>query len=84
MTKKVENSNNAETPSLNIAGVSGCFYLLSEIKPPKNGKYEVITSRGRVVKINYESFLGNDIWEAEYELHQINESVVAWRYVHYV
>ena len=27
MTKKTENSNNAETPSLNIAGVSGSFLL---------------------------------------------------------
>jgi hypothetical protein len=59
----------------------GCFYLLSETKPPENGKYEVITSRGRIVEINYESFLGNDIWEAGYELHQINESVVAWRFL---
>jgi len=76
-----QNLNNAENQQLNIADVSSCFYLLSEIKPPKNGKYEVITSRGRVVKINYELFLGNEIWEAGYELHEINESVVAWRFI---
>lgn len=78
---EVENLNAAEQQQLNIADVSSCFYLLSETKPPKNGKYEVITSRGRVVKVNYETLLGNDIWEAGYELHQINESVVAWRFL---
>ena len=67
--------------ALRIHDVSSCFYLLSETKPPKNGKYEVITSRGRVVKVNYETLFGNDIWEDGYELHQINESVVAWRFV---
>ena len=71
----------AISQALSIHDVSSCFYLLSETKPPKNGKYEVITSRGRVVKVNYETLLGNDIWEAGYELHQINESVVAWRFV---
>lgn len=76
-----QNSNNADSQQLNIAGVSGCFWLLSETKPPQSGKYEVITSIGRVVQINYESFLGNDIWECGYELHKINESVVAWRFL---
>ena len=66
---------------LRLHDVSSCFYLLSETKPPKNGNYEVLTNRGRVVKVNYETLLGNDIWEAGYELHQINESVVAWRFL---
>lgn len=78
---KEQTSNIAEIQQLNIDGVSSCFYLLYETKPPKNGKYEVITSRGRVVKVNYKTLLGNDIWEAGYEIHQINESVVAWRFL---
>ncbi len=58
-----------------------CFWLLSEIKPPNNGKYEVITSKGRVVLASYESFLGNDVWAADYHLHEIGESVLAWRFL---
>ena len=66
---------------LRLHDVSSCFYLLSETKPPKNGNYEVITSRGRLIKVNYETLLGNDIWEAVYELHQPNEKVLAWRFL---
>jgi hypothetical protein len=73
--------NETEQVQLRIPDVSNCFYLLSETKPPKNGKYEVITSRGRVIKAYYEELLENDIWEAGYEIHQPNEKVLAWRFL---
>lgn len=59
--------------------VSGCFYLQSEKTPADSGEYEVITNRGRVIKIKYKIFEDNGIWECEYGKHEINESVVAWR-----
>lgn len=71
----------AISQTLHIHDVSSCFYLLSETKPPKNGNYEVLTSRGRVIKAYYEELLGNDIWEAGYEIHQPNEKVLAWRFL---
>lgn len=35
----------------------------------------------RVVECRYEKFLGNDIWETKYENHNLNEKVVAWRFL---
>lgn len=64
-----------------LGAVSSCFFLLTEIKPPKTDSYEVITNRGRVVECRYENFLGNDIWETKYENHNLNEKVVAWRFL---
>ena len=61
--------------------VSGCFYLQSEKTPADSGEYEVITNRGRVIKIKYKIFEDNGIWECEYGKHEINESVVAWRFL---
>jgi hypothetical protein len=74
-------SNEAESPAFLVGAVSGCFFLLTEIKPPKTDSYEVITNRGRVVECRYENFLGNDIWETKYENHNLNEKVVAWRFL---
>ena len=74
-------SNEAHKTPLNKPAVSGCFFLLTEIKPPKTDSYEVITNRGRVVECRYENFLGNDIWETKYENHNLNEKVVAWRFL---
>jgi hypothetical protein len=59
----------------------GYFLLLSEIKPVKSGKYEVITSGGRVVKCYFENFLGNCIWEIFNNENTLNESVIAWRFL---
>lgn len=73
--------NNAENKQLNIAAVSDCFYLQSEKTPDNSGEYEVITNRGRLIKIKYKLFEGNGIWECEYGKHEINESVVAWRFL---
>lgn len=61
--------------------VSGCFYLQSEKTPSDSGEYEVITNRGRVIKIKYRIFEDDGIWECEYGKHEINESVVAWRFL---
>lgn len=58
-----------------------CFYLQSEKTPDNSGEYEVITNRGRVIKIKYKLFEDNGIWECEYSKHEINESVVAWRFL---
>ena len=66
---------------LTIPPVSGCFYLQSEKTPADSGEYEVITNRGRVIKIKYKIFEDNGIWECEYGKHEINESVVAWRFL---
>lgn len=66
---------------LNKPAVSGCFYLQSEKLPDNSGEYEVITNRGRVIKIKYKLFEDNGIWECEYGKHEINESVVAWRFL---
>lgn len=71
----------AISQALRIHDVSSCFYLLSETKPPKNGNYEVITSRGRVIKAYYEELSENDNWEAGYKIHQPNEKVLAWRFL---
>ena len=65
----------------NIPPVSGCFYLQSEKTPANSGEYEVITNRGRVIKIKYRIFEDDGIWECEYGKHEINESVVAWRFL---
>jgi hypothetical protein len=70
-----------ENPASCQTAVSGCFFLLTEIKPPKTDSYEVITNRGRVVECRYENFLGNDIWETKYENHNLNEKVIAWRFL---
>ena len=78
---KEQNLNEPHSQQLNIAGVSGCFYLQSEKTPDNSGEYEVITNRGRVIKIKYKLFEGNGIWECEYGKHEINESVVAWRFL---
>lgn len=58
-----------------------CFILISERDPPKNGDYEVITNKGRVITCKYENFIGNNIWETKYENHEINEHVIAWRFL---
>jgi hypothetical protein len=76
-----ETSKNNETAQLGIGAVTCCFFLLTEVKPPKTDSYEVITNRGRVVECRYENFLGNDIWETKYENHNLNEKVVAWRFL---
>lgn len=71
----------AISQALRIHDVSSCFYLLSETKPPKKGNYEIITSRGRVIKAYYEELSENDTWGAGYEIHQPNEKVLAWRFL---
>ena len=71
----------AENETLRQFDVSGCFYLQSEKLPDNSGEYEVITNRGRVIKIKYKLFEDNGIWECEYGEHEINESVVAWRFL---
>jgi len=78
---KHENLNTEETANSDLGAVSGCFFLLTEVKPPKTDNYEVITNRGRVVECRYDNFLGNDIWETKYENHNLNEKVVAWRFL---
>lgn len=70
-----------ETQQLRKHAVSRCFYLQSEKMPDNSGEYEVITNRGRVIKIKYKLFEDNGIWECEYGEHEINESVVAWRFL---
>ena len=71
----------AENETLRQFDVSDCFYLQSEKTPADSGEYEVITNRGRVIKIKYKIFGDNGIWECEYGKHEINESVVAWRFL---
>ena len=73
--------NECEQEQLRIGAVNGCFYLQSEKTPADSGEYEVITNRGRVIKIKYKVFEDNGIWECEYGKHEINESVVAWRFL---
>ena len=81
-TNKMEKTlKNNETAQFGIGAVSGCFYLQSEKLPDNSGEYEVITNKGRVIKIKYKLFEDNGIWECEYGEHEINESVVAWRFL---
>ena len=81
----MENTNKtltqADNSALHKTDVSGCFFLLSEMKPPQTGDYEVITNRGRIVECKYKNLLGNDTWETKYENHNLNEKVVAWRFL---
>ena len=58
--------------------VRRCFYLIEDFKPTETGFYEVITSRGRVVTVHFENFLGNSIWEIDIDGHELNEAVIAW------
>lgn len=60
---------------------NNCFAKLSECKPEITGNYEVITNRGRIINIRGEKFLNSWIWETNIDTHNINEEVVAWRFL---
>lgn len=77
MEDSLRNSNNTTISAHVVSG----FYLLSEAKPMVNGKYEVVTNRGRVLEVNFESFLGNSIWETDHLHFEQNEEVIAWRWL---
>jgi len=66
------------TKQLRIGVVSNRFCLLEESKPPKSGKLQVITNKGRVLNANYDTLCGNDIWEVDWKEHSLNEKVIAW------
>jgi hypothetical protein len=57
------------------------FVKLSEKKPEITGNYEVITNRGRMIKIRGEKFLNLWVWETNIDAHKINEQVIAWRFL---
>lgn len=57
------------------------FAKLSDYKPEITGQYEVITNRGRIININGEKFLDRWIWETNIDTHNINEEVIAWRFL---
>jgi len=71
----------SEIKKLGLFNVSHCFYLLKDQRPPKKSEYEVITDRGRIIKANYECFAGKDLFSAKGEAHEINEFVIAWRFI---
>ena len=77
-----DSSNKADvtTSSPNNAKpiVRRSFYLIEDVKPTETGFYEVITTKGRVVTVHFENFLGNNIWEIDIDGHELDEGVIAW------
>ena len=64
-----------------IAILEQAYIPFSFQKPRITGAYDVITSRGRIIRIKGEKKLNKWVWETSYPNHNINEQVIAYRFV---